>query len=295
MSKKKSGSIAVPFLATIFIGLLIVGGAAFFIYNRYFKKDDTPPVPKPRDVKIVSYEDSHTILMILNEPDQKCSSTFMLLRSIPKDKRILCLGIPSNTIALVDDKQQKLSETFERGGGGSAASFVSTFMGVDVDRYMVFDSAAFKSTCDKFGCVSYPVDVEIAGMKSDGSLQSLTSEQMETFVTFSLFSGGEAERAFRAAHMMSYMINGSEGEYVADSFDNIFSDVINMVDTNITSVDYKNYNEAIKQMFSQKTQYGDTIAVAIQLDGESADADFIPSSVLVGQLRDQYFGQEDGE
>lgn len=293
MAKKKSGSIAVPFLATIFIGLLILGGAAFFIYQRYLKKDDTPPVPKARDVKVVSYEDNHTVLLILEEPEQKCSETFVLMRSIPKDRRILFLGLPSNTIAVVDDQQQSLKGAFERGGGASAASFISSVMDIDVDKYMVFDSEAFKTTCDKLGCASYPVDVEISGMKSDGSLQSLTSEQMETFITYSLFSGGEAERAFRAAHMLSYMVNGSDGMYISDSADSIFNEVINMVDSNITSVDYKNYKEAIKLLFSQKKQYGDNIAVAIQLDGTTSDSDFMPSTNLIEQVVKQYFSQED--
>ncbi len=293
MAKKKSGSIAVPFLATIFIGLLILGGAVFFIYQRYFKKDDTPPAPKARDVKVVSYEDNHSVLLILEEPEQKCSETFVLMRSIPKDRRILFLGLPSNTIAVVDDQQQSLKGAYERGGGASAASFISSIMDIDIDKYMVFDSDSFKITCDKLGCASYPVDVEIAGLKSDGTLQSLTSEQMETFITYSLFSGGEAERAFRAAHMLSYMVNGSDGMYISDSADSIFNEVINMVDSNITSVDYKNYKEAIKLLFSQKKQYGDNIAVAIQLDGTTADSDFMPSTNLIEQVVEQYFNQED--
>ncbi|MBR3282325.1 MAG: LCP family protein [Ruminococcus sp.] len=293
MAKKKSGSIAVPFLATIFIGLLILGGAVFFIYQRYFKKDDTPPAPKARDVKVVSYEDNHSVLLILEEPEQKCSETFVLMRSIPKDRRILFLGLPSNTIAVVDDQQQSLKGAYERGGGASAASFISSIMDIDIDKYMVFDSDSFKITCDKLGCASYPVDVEIAGLKSDGTLQSLTSEQMETFITYSLFSGGEAERAFRAAHMLSYMVNGSDGMYISDSADSIFNEVINMVESNITSVDYKNYKEAIKLLFSQKKQYGDNIAVAIQLDGTTADSDFMPSTNLIEQVVEQYFNQED--
>ena len=233
------------------------------------------------------------MLLILEEPEQKCSETFVLMRSIPKDRRILFLGLPSNTIAVVDDQQQSLKGAYERGGGASAASFISSIMDIDVDKYMVFDSDSFKITCDKLGCASYPVDVEMAGLKSDGTLQSLTSEQMETFITYSLFSGGEAERAFRAAHMLSYMVNGSDGMYISDSADSIFNEVINMVDSNITSVDYKNYKEAIKLLFSQKKQYGDNIAVAIQLDGTTADSDFMPSTNLIEQVVEQYFNQED--
>ena len=33
MAKKKKGRIAIPFLLTMFISLIIIGGAALFIYN----------------------------------------------------------------------------------------------------------------------------------------------------------------------------------------------------------------------------------------------------------------------
>ena len=39
--KKKTGSIAIPFLVTIFIATIIVGGAGYFIYHNYIgKKED---------------------------------------------------------------------------------------------------------------------------------------------------------------------------------------------------------------------------------------------------------------
>ncbi len=289
MAKKKTGRIAVPFLVTIFIGLIVVGGAALFIYKHYIDKDEAPPKPRARNVDTVSYEDNHSVLLILNEPDLKCSSTFVLMRSIPKDKRLVFIGLPSNMIAVVDGKQQSLKGSFERGGGATAASFAESALGISIERYMTFGSDAFKRACDIMGCVSYPVDAEIAGLKSDGSFQNLNSEQMEIFITYSMFSGGESERAFKAASMLSYMVNGSDGKYVSDSLDNSFNTIINMtdVDSNITSVDYKNRKNAIKNMF----EYGTSIAIAIQLDGTVADEDFMPSSELIKSIAEQYFSE----
>ena len=112
---------------------------------------------------------------------------------------------------------------------------------------------------------------------------------MEIFITYSMFSGGESERAFKAASMLSYMVNGSDGKYVSDSLDNSFNTIINMtdVDSNITSVDYKNRKNAIKNMF----EYGTSIAIAIQLDGTVADEDFMPSSELIKSIAEQYFSE----
>ena len=213
MARKKSGHIAVPFLITIFIGLIVVGGMAFGVYRYFgFGKEAAPPEPTPRISKQVTYEDNHTVLLVLEEPEQKCAK-----------KQILFIGIPTNTIALVDGEQQSIQSAYDRGGAASAAEFTQQFMGVTVDRYMKFDSDAFRKVCDIFGGVTYAVNADIAGFKNDGSQQYMKSDQIETFVTYSMFRDGESERAFTAASVLSAMINQTDGKRIADSFDSNFN------------------------------------------------------------------------
>ena len=290
MAKKKSGSIAVPFLVTIFIGLIIVGGAAYGIY-RYlgFGKTEAPPEPTPRTGQSVSYDDNHTILLILDEPDQRCSSTFVLMRSIPIKKQLFFIGMPTNMISLIDGSQQRLKDTYDRGGANAAVDFVQSTMGITVDRYMKFDSTSFRKICDIFGGVSYEVNVDIAGFKSDGSSQYMNASQIETFVTYSMFKGGERERSLQCAALLAAMVNQADGKRIADGFDGSFNSIINLVaDTTVTSVDYKNHKAAIKNMF----QNGSSIAVSITVDGTDAGTDFLPSEGFIKSVVENYFTDE---
>ena len=290
MAKKKSGSIAVPFLVTIFIGLIIVGGAAYGIY-RYlgFGKTEAPPEPTPRTGQSVSYDDNHTILLILDEPEQRCSSTFVLMRSIPIKKEIIFIGMPTNMISLINSSQQRLKDTYDRGGANAAVDFVQSAMGITVDRYMKFDSTSFRKVCDIFGGVSYDVNVDIAGFKNDGSNQYMNASQIETFVTYSMFKGGERERSLQSAALLAAMVNQADGKRIADGFDGSFNSIINLVaDTTVTSVDYKNHKAAIKNMF----QNGSSIAVSITVDGTDAGTDFIPSEGFIKSVVDSYFTDE---
>ena len=290
MAKRKSGSIAVPFLVTIFIGLIIVGGAAYGIYRYFgFGKTDVPPEPTPRTGQTISYADNHTVLLILDEPEQRCSSTFILMRSLPIKKEIVLIGLPSNTISLIDGSQQGLKENYDRGGANSAVEFVQKAFGVTVDRYMKFDSAAFRKVCDIFGGVSYEVNVDIAGFKGDGSSEYMNASQIETFVTYSMFKGGERERALQSAALLAAMINQADGKRIADGFDGSFNSIINMIaDTTVTSVDYKNHKTAIKNMF----QNGSSIAISITIDGTDADKDFLPSDGFIKSIVENYFTDE---
>lgn len=290
--KKKTGSIAIPFLVTIFIGMIIIGGAAYFIYSNYLKKDDKKlSEPQPRNGSIsITPEDSHTMLFILDDPEaQKASSTFMLVRSVPYKKNMLLIGIPSNSIYYSEEEnaQVALKDTYERGGGPAAVSFVESVIGVDIDKYMVFNAESFDKVCDIFGGVNYPVDIEFSGFKNDGSIQTLSAKDIRKYLTYNKFKGGETERSFKAATIISYMVNGSEGDRIAGNFDRYFAEVINSIpSTDITAVDYDKYKDAIKYMFN----YGTNLSVAIIIDGEDSEKDFIPNPNFIKNLPEEYFG-----
>ena len=247
---KKTGHVAVPFLLTIFIGLIIVGGGALFAW-RYWGLGviEKPSEPVPRVDGVVTNEDNHTVLLILDSSNELCPPTFVLMRSQPVKEQLLLIGIPSNSIALADDEQIGISDKYANQGPEGAVDFVEKVFDIKVDRYMKFGDDGFKKACDIFGGVSYPVNADIAGFKNDGSSQFLNSDQALMFVTYTMFGDGESERAFTAASVVASMINQTDGQYISDTLDNSFNSLINMTESNITSSDYKERKSAIKYLF----------------------------------------------
>lgn len=293
MAKKKTGSIAVPYLVTIFLGILIVGGGTFFLLNYLGILDSNKelPEPTPRQITTTTYADNHTILFILDEPEQKCPSTFMLMRSVPKDRRIVFLGIPTNTIAIVDGTQQKLKEAYDTGGASSAVNFTEQTFGITVDRYMKLDSTAFVKICNILGGVTYPIAEDVAGFNGDGSEMYLSAENIDKYVTYAAFKGGEVERAYNAGSIVSAMVNQASGVRVADNLDNSFNTIVNMTDTNITAVDYKSHKFAIKDMLER----GTSIATSYILNGENAYNDFIPSQSFISDFVATYYSYNESK
>ena len=291
MAKKKKGRIAVPYLVTIFIGLLIIGGAALFIYN-YFELGNDGELSEPiaRNITEVTYEDSHTILLILDTPEEKCSSTFVMMRSVPKEKKLLFVGIPANTIAVVDGKQASLKESYDRGGAASAVSFSEQVLGVDIDRYMTFDSEAFLKACDIMGGVSYVVNIDAFGFAEPGTEQFLNGQQIQTLITYSMYENGEEQRAYTASSVLAAMVNQADGQRIAEMFDINFNTIINMVDSNVTAVDYKNRKAAIKYMFER----GTSIARFRIMTGTSSEGEFIPDKSFSTDMIKEYFTEPDG-
>ena len=68
--RKKTGSIALPYLVTIFIGILLIGGGTFLFLNHMglLGGEKELPEPTPRQITTTTYADNHTILFILDEP-----------------------------------------------------------------------------------------------------------------------------------------------------------------------------------------------------------------------------------
>ncbi|MDE5569593.1 MAG: LCP family protein [Ruminococcus sp.] len=293
MAKKKTGSIAVPYLVTIFLGILIVGGGTFFLLNYLGILDGNKelPEPTPRQITTTTYADNHTILFILDEPEQICSSTFMLMRSVPKDKRIVFLGIPTNTIAVVDGSQQNLKDAYDAGGASAAVNFTEQMFGINVDRYMKLDSASFVKICDILGGVTYSIPADVAGFNGDGSEVYLNAEQIDKYVTYAAFKGGEVERAYNTSAIISAMVNQASGVRIADNLDNSFNTIVNMADTNITAIDYKNHKTAIKDMFER----GNSIAAFYLINGENAYNDFIPSQSFIADFVQTYYSYDEGK
>lgn len=292
---KKVGSIAVPYLITIFVGILIIGGGTFFFLRHFgiLGGEKELSEPSPRDIATTTYQDNHTVLFILDEPSQKCSTTFVVMRSIPKDKKLIFMSIPSNTISLVDGEQKGIKSCYEQGGAGEAVAFAETVLGIDIDRYMKLDSDSYVKICDILGGVTYPISEDIAGFNGDGSEQYLNSEQIDKLTTYALFRGGEYERSYTASSLVARMINQSDLVRVSDSLDNSFNSLVNMTDTDITAVDYKKYKTAIKTMLERGNSK--SIATGLVLDGDDADSDYIPSQGFINDFKDKYYTQYEGK
>ena len=290
MANKKSGRIAVPFLVTVFIGLILVGGAAWYIFTHFINKTEEPPMPPARIGGVTATaEDSHTILFVLNTPDKQNKNTFVILRSVPELKKLLIIGVPSNTIAIINSEQKKLSEVYSIDGVKGAEAFITATLGIDIDRYMELDSEKFCRICDMFGGVSYPVDVEIPGLQPNGTEQIMDANQILMYVTYPMFVDGEFDRATNTAVIIQKMINGADGERIASRLDTYFEELINNAQSDITSRDYDEHSSAIKYMFS----FGKSIASSSGVNGKTYDADFIPSAGFLDSLPEEFFGKTD--
>ncbi len=279
--KKKTGSVAIPFLITLLISLVVIGGAALFIYEK-IDDEETSLSSMVNEVGTLSDEDNHTILFALDmsdtvstdsddyyedeesyddewdedgedseeedeeEPYLQQPYTFMLMRSEPVNKKILFMGIPSNM--LLGESNKQAQDIYVDNGTSALLKSIEFSLGITVDRHMTLDTEAFKKVCNILGGVTFAVPKDVKTVQQTDSEQYLSAEQVAEIVSCGSYSGGETQRISTVCSLMASMVNQTSGERIAGNLDNIFNTIINMTEGDISAIDYNERKYAIKFM-----------------------------------------------
>lgn len=275
--KKKKGHVAIPFLVTLLIGIIGLGGTAMYLFDHIGINQDRT-VEWTSTVKKPTAEDNITILFVLHEESDPKPLTFMVARLLPADKHILFIPFPSNMLAVVDGRSDTLEGFFNFGGITSVEKAIENEAGIHIDRYAVFNSESFQKLCNIYGGIYYRVQGGIKGFEDTPTPQFLGSHQMEKLITYPFFDQGESERCATAADMMTEMINvtDSDKERLLALMDSNFKVMVNMMETDITAKDYNDHKNALRYMFTYGKDVG-MFRLTTGDPGEDADVYLLSS------------------
>lgn len=289
MAKKKTGHVAIPFLITLLLSIVGIGGVAMYLFGMIGQDDVEVKKMQSSIIKPTS-ENNMTLLFVLDEQDNaSLPTTFLIARVLPADKKIALLSFPENMLSVVDGRQDTLGGFYRNGGIQSAQAAIESEAGIASDRYMILNSEAFQKICDYFGGVNYLVPPGINGMVSTGKPDYLSPHRIEQLITYPFFDQGEIERNALTSDVISEMINQTDTDRIVQNLDRNFKALINMVDTDITSIDYSNEESALKYLY----KYGNSPICSFRLVigevTESGDAFLLNSNfyTTVSDLFDQ--------
>lgn len=328
MKKKRSGSIAIPFLLTFLISLIIIGGITMIIYDK-IDNDNSSLLTMNNEAGTLSDSDSHTILFVLDlsestdVPDEDSDSslpdedsddgetydwetpekedektypaqyTFMLMRSMPVHKQMVFIGLPENMTA--GEQNKTLSEIYKSGGAAEVKAAAEFSLEIPVDRYMVFESESFQKLCNIMGGVNFALPGKIEGFSQTDGMQYLGPDQIEKVISYGGFGGGEIQRVSTAASLLTAMVNQTNGARIADNLDNTFETMVNSNETDISALDYQDKKYAVKFMMkysdpSEEETISDRAKFITPPGAQTADK-FILDSSFIEEIS-QYFKVE---
>ncbi len=264
--RKKKGHVAIPFLIAFLLSMVFIGSVAMLLFDMIGGDDETI-IRNSGNVKKPSAESNMTLLFVLDEESDHEPLTFLIARVRPVEKEIMLISMPTTMLTVVDGRQATLADFYNNGGVQQLKAAIANETKIGIDRYIILDSAAFQKLGNIYAGVNYVIPSGTRGFTESNAPQYLGPAQMEKLITYPLFENGEMERSAVVADIITEMINQTDYERIAASMDSNFKTLINMIETDISAIDYKNHKDALKYMYT----YGSEIAVFRIAMGGSQD------------------------
>lgn len=275
--KQKGGKIAIPFLITTLISLILIGIPALYYYNKITSRNEEIQETNDTGGYIPKAKDCGNIFVVLDFNDDTLVNTFFVLRTDPTTRTFTLVPFLNSTVVQYNGKTSTIDEFYTSGGIAASKSAVESTFGITLNKYIKLDDVSFQKLCDIFGGASYNVPSGLRGFNAGE--QYLSSEQIQNIITHYAFAD-EEQRVYYAGGILTAMLNQTLGERIAGSLDTNFNSVMNLVsDTDITSMDFTSVRQIIIYMFEEdkytaqfKNPMGDWADGLYQLsDNEKAD------------------------
>lgn len=280
----KKGSIAIPFLMTVLVTLVLVGGTAFFFLHLLTGDKD----------KESSYTDftsefkpgpeyNRTLLAVLENGDLDTDVVFVLIRSIPQNLKLVTMVVPTSVQIPVDSTAISLVSIYRAEGIEKTCRVLETQLGITIDKYAKLDYSAMERIHNILGGVTVTVPEGIPDMAA-GKV-GLNARQMISLLTYPDFAGGERYRTSFANTLISTMLNYGLRDFLVSRMDISFEGLVDLLSTNITALDYQNDKKAFIYLLENRTE-GVQIRI---LPGEWLDDDtFALASNTAERIREWF-------
>lgn len=249
MSYKK-GAVAIPFLITFLVSLVLFGATAWYMY-RITIDDDTPTEAVSADDTAIGITDesNHALLFAYDNGAYDTDLAFVVVYCMPADERTLSIPISSKTMCTTDMGVQTLAQVYRSSGMGAAANAISNVTGLEVSRYMLLDSYGLEKLHSIMGGVTVNVPTEYTELASGD--KSVNSEQLSDLITYPFYTGGEDFRTKFIGTAVQNMINTGFGESLSARLKTSYEALAAVCETNITATDYANYQEAAEYLVAR--------------------------------------------
>lgn len=246
MSYKK-GAVAIPFLITFLVSLVLFGATAWYMYRITVDDDAPTEAASTSDTRIgITAEANHAILFAYDNGMNDTDLAFVVVYCLPVDERTLSIPISPKTMCTTDMGTQSLAQVYRSAGIGAVANAISTQIGVEVSRYMLLDSYGLEKLHSIMGGVTVYVPGEYTELSSGD--KSVNSEQLSDLITYPFYSGGEDFRTKFIGIAAQNMINTGFGESLSARLKTSYETLSAVCETNITATDYANYQEAAEHL-----------------------------------------------
>ncbi len=245
MSYKK-GAVAIPFLITFLVSLILFGATAWYMYKITVDDDDDAGVSNAQMSVGITEEMNHALLFVYDNGASDTDLAFAVVYCMPYKESTLSIPISPKTLCNADSGTMTAAQIYRASGAGALANAISGELGIEVSRYMKLDAYGLEKLHSIMGGVSVSVPSEYTEIST--GMKSVNSEQLSDLMTYPFYSGGEDFRTKFIGMAVQNMINTGFGESLSARLKTSYETMSAVCETNITATDYANYSEAAEYL-----------------------------------------------
>jgi anionic cell wall polymer biosynthesis LytR-Cps2A-Psr (LCP) family protein len=253
--KKRKGGIALAFLISFVLALIIVGIVAQKML-KYVRENELEKggVSDINAANIPTADDNMTLLFTL-EPDNKLTEpyTFVVFRFIPESAKMYIFPLPAETMANVTNQRDTLSVFYTNYGIVKLKQAVENVIGCEVDRYLSCNVESFKQIVEIFGGATYLVPNDFEEEFGGNGALKLTGDEFLKIITYNNYKGGEKERVTNTATILWAMFNQSRKAALAETLEDNFITIKDSIDTDIDSSFFYNHLTAAQYLLENSS------------------------------------------
>lgn len=265
--KRKKESVAIPFLISMVITLLLVGIPVFNYYNKMVT-DKSGAIGNAAGSEFIPTEANDTTILFTFTPnDKNLRPSFVILRTSAMNRNFTFIPVSNDMLC----GSEKMADIFRKGGVIELKKAVEKTFETSIDRYMNLNDEALTVICDALGGVNYVVPDGLRGINA-GS-QFLNSEFIITLISNVKYA--EDARTVTTGNVFADMLAATSGTRAADIMDYTYNKVINVAETDITAIDFDNQKPALDYILrsdytsTYRVPSGKTTEQGVTLDGEA--------------------------
>jgi anionic cell wall polymer biosynthesis LytR-Cps2A-Psr (LCP) family protein len=175
---------------------------------------------------------------------------FLLARFDPAGGGVPIVALPRETAVRNNDRSESLAEVYRYGGIDYTRARLAETLGITIDRYVRMDASAFVSAADAVGAVEFVLPEPLTVAQEGGIPLTLSAGTQLLDGTGAAhvigYAGGGDERARCAliAELTAAIVNQRMDVVLSDVMDNVFTAIVNLVDTDISYADYDDRKRA---------------------------------------------------
>lgn len=274
---KKSTKIALTYLITILVTLLVIGGICVVLLRDIMDPDTSGGTVVnidqlgAADSYTPTVNDNKTTLFIFDSQKRMTGTCFMIVRMKSSERQLVLMPIPADTCCKVDGTEDSIYEFYRTGGSAKAIKAAESALDIDVDYYLKLNNESFAALVNVFGGVNFSVPYNLIYTDPDTGEEIIIREGdnyldyngLRKVITFPAYNSGEEYRAKMMGIAFLDLINKNVVSGFSNNIDDYFSQVINStVETNFTAYDYKELSDAMKYIAGSSERIADLVSVS---------------------------------